>query len=157
MIEIAADANEPATNARARPLLALTRLAIMVVTVMLRTESDKRRNRFPHVRLACVAGKQKHRAMITSNRYFTRYTASPHLSRNAILTCSEHSGTSALVNTDNPQCLKQPHPIRNRTRINLTRRPIPIAACGGDAREAVKALLVANEFLERDEAQVSHG
>ena len=33
-----------------------------------------------------------------------------------------------------------------------------IAACGGDAREAVKALLVANEFLEREmEASVSHG
>ena len=33
-----------------------------------------------------------------------------------------------------------------------------IAACGGDAREAVKALLIANEFLERDmEAQVSRG
>jgi hypothetical protein len=29
-----------------------------------------------------------------------------------------------------------------------------IAACGGDAREAVKALLVANEFLE---AQISQG
>ena len=25
-----------------------------------------------------------------------------------------------------------------------------IAACGGDAREAVKALIVANEFLERE-------
>jgi hypothetical protein len=33
-----------------------------------------------------------------------------------------------------------------------------IAACGGDAREAVKALLVANEFLEREiEEKVSHG
>jgi hypothetical protein len=33
-----------------------------------------------------------------------------------------------------------------------------IAACGGDAREAVKALLVANEFLEAELAtQVSHG
>jgi hypothetical protein len=33
-----------------------------------------------------------------------------------------------------------------------------IAACGGDAREAVKALIVANEFLERElETQVSHG
>jgi hypothetical protein len=33
-----------------------------------------------------------------------------------------------------------------------------IAACGGDAREAVKALIVANEFLEREmEAKVSHG
>jgi hypothetical protein len=33
-----------------------------------------------------------------------------------------------------------------------------IGACGGDAREAVKALLVANEFLEADlEAQVSRG
>ena len=33
-----------------------------------------------------------------------------------------------------------------------------IAACGGDARETVKALLVANDFLEREmEARVSHG
>jgi hypothetical protein len=33
-----------------------------------------------------------------------------------------------------------------------------IAACGGDAREAVKALLIANEFLEREmEEQMSHG
>jgi hypothetical protein len=33
-----------------------------------------------------------------------------------------------------------------------------IAACGGDAREAVKALIVANEFLEAELAtQVSHG
>jgi hypothetical protein len=33
-----------------------------------------------------------------------------------------------------------------------------IAACGGDAPEAVKALLVANEFLEREiEEKVSHG
>jgi hypothetical protein len=33
-----------------------------------------------------------------------------------------------------------------------------IAACGGDAREAVKALLVANEFLEREiEEKVSRG
>ena len=33
-----------------------------------------------------------------------------------------------------------------------------IAACGGDAREAVKVLLIANEFLERElETQVSRG
>jgi hypothetical protein len=33
-----------------------------------------------------------------------------------------------------------------------------IAACGGDAREAVKALLIANEFLEYELAtRVSHG
>ncbi len=33
-----------------------------------------------------------------------------------------------------------------------------IAACGGDAREAVKALIVANEFLERElETKVSQG
>lgn len=32
------------------------------------------------------------------------------------------------------------------------------AACGGDAREAVKALIVANEFLEREiEEKVSRG
>jgi hypothetical protein len=33
-----------------------------------------------------------------------------------------------------------------------------IAACGGDARDAVKALLIANEFLEREiEEKVSRG
>jgi hypothetical protein len=33
-----------------------------------------------------------------------------------------------------------------------------IDACGGDAREAVKALIVANEFLEREmEVNVSRG
>jgi hypothetical protein len=33
-----------------------------------------------------------------------------------------------------------------------------IAACGGDARETVKALLIANEFLEAErEASVSRG
>jgi Cdc6-like AAA superfamily ATPase len=33
-----------------------------------------------------------------------------------------------------------------------------IAACGGDAREAVKALLIANEFLEQElETKVSQG
>jgi hypothetical protein len=33
-----------------------------------------------------------------------------------------------------------------------------IATCGGDAREAVKALLIANEFLEREmEERVSRG
>ena len=33
-----------------------------------------------------------------------------------------------------------------------------IAACGGDAREAVKAMLIANEFLEREmEERVSRG
>lgn len=33
-----------------------------------------------------------------------------------------------------------------------------IAACGGDMREAVKALLIANEFLEAEiEANVSRG
>jgi hypothetical protein len=33
-----------------------------------------------------------------------------------------------------------------------------IAACGGDAREAVKALLVANDFLETElRAKVSKG
>jgi len=33
-----------------------------------------------------------------------------------------------------------------------------IAACGGDAREAVKVLIVANEFFEREiEEKVSRG
>lgn len=32
-----------------------------------------------------------------------------------------------------------------------------IAACGGDAREAVKALLIANEFLERGKSACRAG
>jgi len=39
-----------------------------------------------------------------------------------------------------------------------TAADLAIAACGGDMREAVKALLIAIEFLENELAtQVSHG
>ncbi|WP_439404726.1 hypothetical protein ACNJX9_25275 [Bradyrhizobium sp. DASA03076] len=38
----------------------------------------------------------------------------------------------------------QPDPDRLEAAADLA-----IEACGGDAREAVKALIVANEFLER--------
>ena len=50
-----------------------------------------------------------------------------------------------------------PVPLSDADQLNAAADQA-IAACGGDARDAVKALLVANEFLEADlEAQVSHG
>jgi hypothetical protein len=50
-----------------------------------------------------------------------------------------------------------PNPQSDADRLNAATDQA-IAACGGDAREAVKALIVANEVLEREmEAQVSHG
>jgi hypothetical protein len=53
--------------------------------------------------------------------------------------------------------MKRPKYAR-RLRVRSTAADQAIAACGGDAREAVKALLVANEFLEREmAAQVSRG
>ena len=50
-----------------------------------------------------------------------------------------------------------PNPQANAERLEAAADQA-IAACGGDAREAVKALLIANEFLENElEPQVSHG
>jgi hypothetical protein len=50
-----------------------------------------------------------------------------------------------------------PNPQSDADRLNAAADQA-IAACGGDAREAVKALLVANEFLEAEiEASVSRG
>jgi hypothetical protein len=44
------------------------------------------------------------------------------------------------------------------TLIFYARTDSAVTACGGDAREAVKALLVANEFLEREiDEKVSRG
>jgi hypothetical protein len=45
------------------------------------------------------------------------------------------------------------HPLRDAERLEVAVDQA-IAACGGDAREAVKALIVANEFLE---TQISQG
>jgi len=42
-----------------------------------------------------------------------------------------------------------PHPQADTERLNAAADQA-IAACGGDAREAVKALLFANEFLETE-------
>jgi hypothetical protein len=52
-----------------------------------------------------------------------------------------------------------PRSVHNRTWIGLeAAADQAIAACGGDAREAVKALLIANEFLKNELAtQVSRG
>jgi hypothetical protein len=46
-----------------------------------------------------------------------------------------------------------PNPLSDAEQLDAAADQA-IAACGGDAREAVKALLVANEFLE---AQISQG
>ena len=46
-----------------------------------------------------------------------------------------------------------PNPQSDAEKLDAA-ADLAIAACGGDAREAVKALIVANEFLE---AQISEG
>jgi hypothetical protein len=52
----------------------------------------------------------------------------------------------------------QPEPVRDRLEAATDQA---IAACGGDARDAVTALIVANEFLEAQvrelQAAVSNG
>ena len=45
----------------------------------------------------------------------------------------------------------QPEPDRDRLE---TATDQAIAACGGDARDAVKALIVANDFLEAQVAEL---
>ena len=50
-----------------------------------------------------------------------------------------------------------PNPQANAERLEAAADQA-ISACGGDAREAVKALFVANDFLEREiEEKVSRG
>jgi hypothetical protein len=50
-----------------------------------------------------------------------------------------------------------PNPQSDADQLNAAADQA-IVACGGDAREAVKALLIANEFLENElETQVSRG
>jgi hypothetical protein len=50
-----------------------------------------------------------------------------------------------------------PNPQSDADQLNAAADQA-IEACGGDAREAVKALLIANEFLEREiEEKVSRG
>lgn len=50
-----------------------------------------------------------------------------------------------------------PNPQANAERLEAAADQA-IEACGGDAREAVKALLIANEYLENElETQVSRG
>lgn len=66
--------------------------------------------------------------------------------------------TFSLVNTDTPM----PEATASNPRSDAEQLGAvadqAIAACGGDAREAVKALIVANEFLEREiEENVSRG
>jgi hypothetical protein len=61
------------------------------------------------------------------------------------------------VKLERSPCLKILHLVHSLTRTNLGAAvDQAIAACGGDAREAVKALLVANEFLEAQISQRLH-
>src|SRR5713101_2657724 len=48
-----------------------------------------------------------------------------------------------------PECHERPTRSLTRTSYEAAADQA-IAACGGDAREAVKALIVANQFLETD-------
>jgi hypothetical protein len=50
---------------------------------------------------------------------------------------------STTVMPANPESQPQPEPDRLEAATDQA-----IAACGGDARDTVKALIVANEFLE---------
>ncbi|UPK14472.1 hypothetical protein IVA93_15525 [Bradyrhizobium sp. 155] len=60
------------------------------------------------------------------------------------------------MNNSKPERTAAPLPF-DAERLNAAADQA-IAACGGDAREAVKALLIANEFLEREmEERVSRG
>jgi hypothetical protein len=67
-------------------------------------------------------------------------------------------GTFELVNMNNPEPdTPAPNLLSDADQLDAAADQA-IAACGGDAREAVKALLVANEFLENELAtQVSRG
>jgi hypothetical protein len=58
--------------------------------------------------------------------------------------------TFDLVNTDNsmPEATA-PNPQPDADQLDAAADQA-IAACGADAREAVKALIIANEFLERE-------
>src|SRR5260370_31138634 len=97
--------------------------------------------------------------MIANHRRFTRYTASPHLARNAILTCSERNENIRTSQHGQPPMpeASAPNPQSDAEQLDAAADQA-IAACGGDAREAVKALIVANEFLETEiEASVSRG
>jgi hypothetical protein len=67
-------------------------------------------------------------------------------------------GTSQPVNMGNPKPETTATNLLSHTASLDAAADQAIAACGGDAREAVKALLVANEFLEAElETQVSRG
>jgi hypothetical protein len=67
-------------------------------------------------------------------------------------------GTSIPVNMSNPNPqTPAPSLLSDADQLEAAADQA-IAACGGDAREAVKALLIANEFLETElETQVSRG
>jgi hypothetical protein len=67
-------------------------------------------------------------------------------------------GTFEPVNMNNPEPdTPAPNLLSDADQLDAAADQA-IAACGGDAREAVKALLIANEFLEAElESQVSRG
>jgi hypothetical protein len=75
------------------------------------------------------------------------------------LICSEHNENVRASQHGQTRCLKQPRPNPQSDAEQLeAAADQAIAAYGGDARDAVKALIVANEFLEAELAtQVSRG
>jgi hypothetical protein len=77
-------------------------------------------------------------------------------SLDSIRTHWEHQGISSTRNRAMSEA-SAPHPQPDADRLDAAADQA-IAACGGDAREAVKALLIANEYLENElETQVSRG
>jgi hypothetical protein len=72
----------------------------------------------------------------------------------------QHSGGSLWIQLSLTTKTAAPNPQIDLDRLEMATDQA-IAACGGDARDAVKALIVANEFLEAEmkqlQAAVSNG
>src|SRR6266851_9455354 len=72
----------------------------------------------------------------------------------------EHSPEPPILPMSFPEMSSAPNPQSDADQLEAAADQA-IAACGGDAREAVKALIVANHFLETDldklQAAVSMG
>lgn len=94
----------------------------------------------------------------------TFLAASPAFAQRAILGANATLTGKNVMRTSNIQVWElihmpnaAPNPQSDADQLDAAADQA-IAACGGDAREAVKALIVANEFLERElETKVSQG
>jgi hypothetical protein len=82
--------------------------------------------------------------------------------RNGLTTRTEKEHYPGAAFKDNYRATRSPKAIQRPNRTGSKRLPTkPSRACGGDARQAVKALLVTTEFLETQiaerQASVSNG